>query len=202
VSVSTARTRRQCPSIDPAAGRRPWGRIHTVEARARACTAPGRLVKQRNIIVSRCGSGERRKEAVVVPQAHLFSVFLELVDGANPGSQSPRAASQMARDSQTRKRLQLCFTRSRPRGRRATQTKESSATVTPLVCVPVCCTAPVVHSAPPVRYLQLMGDETHRLGRPHEPDNTMANVTRACRVPRLHRGRYACGRFRNFLFSW
>jgi hypothetical protein len=35
-------------------------------------------------------------------------------------------------------------------------TKESSATVTPLVCVPICCTAPVVHSARPVRYLQLM----------------------------------------------
>jgi hypothetical protein len=74
-----------------------------------------------------------------------------------------------------------------PRARRATQTKESPATATPLVAVAGCCTAPVVHSARPVRYLQRIVDETHRLGRPREPANTMANVTRARRVPRRKR---------------
>jgi hypothetical protein len=183
-----------------AAAHGPLGRIHTVEAPARVWTAPGRLVKQRTIIVSRCGSGKRRKEAVVVPQAHLFSVFLGLVDGARSHSQSRPAASQMAPDFQTCKRLQLCFTRSRARGRRATQTKESSATVTPLVRGASFSTAAAVHSAPPVLYLQLMGDETHRLGRPHEPENIMENVTRGCRVPWLQRDRYARGRFRSFPF--
>jgi hypothetical protein len=152
-------TRRQCPSMPSAAEGAPLGRIHTLEARARACTAPGRLVKQRSIIVSRCGSGRRRKEAVVV---HLFSVFLGFLDGANRASQSRRVALQTARDFQTCSRLRPCFTRPSPRDRRATQPKESYATVTPLVCAASRCAAAVVHSPRRLCYLQLLGDDTHR----------------------------------------
>jgi hypothetical protein len=43
--------------------------------------------------------------------------------------------------------------------------KSHLPTVTPLAVVYICCAAAVVHSAPPVLYLQLLGDEVHRLGR-------------------------------------
>jgi hypothetical protein len=58
-----------------------------------------------------------------------------------------------------------CFTRPTARNRIATQTKESYATVTPLVRVASFHTAAVVHSAPPVLYLQLMAAQRHRPGR-------------------------------------
>jgi hypothetical protein len=95
------------------------------------------------------------------PRAHLFSVFLGSVDGAKGCSQSRHVALQTARDSQTCSRLQPCFARPSPRDRRATQPKESSATVTPLVCRASLCAAAVVHSPRPVCYLQRLGDDTH-----------------------------------------
>jgi hypothetical protein len=61
--------------------------------------------------------------------------------------------------------LAACFTHSTARKRMATQTEESSATVTPLADAHLFHTAAVVHSAPRVRYLQLMAGATLVLGR-------------------------------------
>jgi hypothetical protein len=88
------------------------------------------------------------------PQARLFSW----------GSIHARAASQSPRARKRLHRVSL-FHPLDVRDCLATETEESSATATPLADLYSFHTAAVVHSAPPVLYLQLLGDEKHRRGR-------------------------------------
>ena len=119
-----------------------------------------------------------RRRLVVLPKLVFFpGDDLALTRPANHRA-SPRNIARLS-DVQA---PASCFTHSTARRCAATQTKESSATVTPLADLYSFHRAAAVHSARPVLYLQIVGDETVDAVGPREPKSTMENVTRGSRV--------------------
>jgi hypothetical protein len=79
---------------------------HTLDALAKDWTAPGRLAKQRNIMMSVCGIRKLRMRQSSPCRFPKLIFFPGARHRANTASQSRRAASQTSLCSQTRKRLQ------------------------------------------------------------------------------------------------
>jgi hypothetical protein len=162
----------------------------TRAAVARGWTAPGRRARQRSIIVSVCWIGkqssspavQQSKETVValsVPPSSSFFLGLDIALArlANHDVHLPKRRAMPNMQAPA-----TCFTRSAARDGRATQPEESSAAVTPLAVVYSSRTAAATHSARPVLYLQLLGDESSDSVGPKEPEHTMGTVTRCTRA--------------------